>query len=124
MAMVIALAVEFHVHVGAPGEPELGIAGGEIDRTIVDEEVILRELKPGNGIAKFGFYSEYGKVGAGDPDASIDGDLVGHGIFTPLADSRAFAIALFLEADLPRGLAADTRESFASVGEVGAIVRL
>jgi hypothetical protein len=45
MFVMVALAMQFHKHFGAPWKPEAGIGGGEGDRAVVDEKMIASKFE-------------------------------------------------------------------------------
>src|SRR5208282_5980970 len=124
MPVVVAFPVELHVHLGAPGQPELLVSRGEIDGAIVDEEMVLGEPKPFDGIPEIGFNTEHGITRAGDPDASLDRDVIRRVTRMPRPDTSGFRVAFFFEANLPSRLSAHVGQSFTGMIEAIAIKRL
>jgi len=53
------------------GSQSCAFSRGEIDGAIVDQEMILGEPEPCDGIPEIRFNAENGITGAGDPDASF-----------------------------------------------------
>src|SRR5271165_4311142 len=89
MFVVIALAVEFHVHFGGPRQPELRIAAWEFHGTIIDEEMIAGEFKFAVGLGQVGLDAQDVKRGRGNPETALDGKIEERAIALPKANSGA-----------------------------------
>jgi hypothetical protein len=96
----------------------LYLSRGEIDRTIIHEKVISGEFELLDGLAEIGFHAENGKAGAGDPDASLDGDWIVYPIALPFPDSAARDATLLFEAELPGAVTPQVGQSFTGEVEV------
>src|SRR5258708_11816845 len=98
--VMVAVAVELHVHLCAPGKPQRGIAGREIHGTIVDEQVIPRKAEYLVRLQQVGFDAKDIEARGRDPDAAFYRNLIELSITPPIPDSSP-GIFLFVKPYLP-----------------------
>src|SRR6267378_944558 len=121
--MVIAVAVEFHVHLSAPGKPQRGIAGREIHGAIVDEQVIPRKAEYLVRLQQVGFDAKDIEAGGRDPDAALYRNLIELSVTPPIPDSSP-GIFLFLKPYLPGSSSANAGQAFALIDKLSPSGRL
>lgn len=120
VAMVIALATQFHKHFGVPRKKKGLVAAVEFDGSVVNTKMVTSELELAHGRKQIGFDAENVIGGLGNPYAPFEGDIVDHTVFLPAADAESLGV-FFLKTNAPNGFAAELRETFAVVTKVTSV---
>src|SRR5580704_15663318 len=120
VAVMETLVAILHVHICAPRQPEGLLSVLKADRPIVDLQMIASERERTHGLEEIGFDAQHVVAGGGNPDATLDADVVSGFAVVPAANAGGGILFLF-KTDLPGSLAAKIGEAFALVVETLAI---